>query len=52
METVQIECRCKDCEYYEYHPIYNDFYCTYWDWEEPNCVYEDDFCSNGVRKDK
>lgn len=55
METVQIECRCKDCIFYESHPIYrikNEKYCTYWDWEEPNCVNEDDFCSNGIKKEK
>lgn len=55
METVQIECRCKDCEYSGYHPIYtvkNEKYCTYWDWEEPNCVDEDDFCNHAVKKEK
>lgn len=63
METVQIECRCKDCIYYEPEMVYDDKEfkelnfgkCYYWDYEEgesPNSVDEDDFCSNGVRKDK
>lgn len=53
MEIVQIECRCKDCIHYEFHPIYrikNEKYCTYWDWEKPNCVNEDDFCNHGVKR--
>lgn len=59
METVQIECRCKDCEYYEPERFYNKKLsfgkCYYWNYEpgmSPNEVDEDDFCSNGIRKEK
>lgn len=63
METVQIECRCKDCSFYEPEIFYFDGYteklnfgkCYYWNYEpgmSPNSVDEDDFCSNGIRKEK
>lgn len=61
METVQIECRCKDCGYYKKEGFYDENEkrgygeCYYWYYEEgesPNSVDEDDFCSNGVKKEK
>lgn len=59
METVQIVCRCKDCEHYEPDTYYGKQlsfgYCYYWDYEpgmSPNGVDEDDFCSYAIRKDK
>ena len=59
METVQIECRCKDCEHYEPDRLNGKElsfgYCYYWDYEQgmsPNGVDEDNFCSNGIRKEK
>lgn len=63
METVQIECRCKDCSFYEPERFSCDGYTEklsfgyyyYWDYEagmSPNSVDEDDFCSYGVRKEK
>lgn len=59
METVEIICRCKDCE--DYEPKYDGYkkltfgYCYYWDYEQgssPNHVDEDDFCSNCRIKEK
>ena len=59
MEIVQIECRCKDCEHYEPERLNDENLtygkCYYWDYEigmSPNGVDEDDFCSNGIRKEK
>ena len=59
METVQIECRCKDCEHYESDRLNGKElsfgYCYYWDYERgmsPNSVDEDDFCSNAIRKEE
>ncbi len=51
METVKINCRCKDC----IHSSQDGriLYCYYWDYEagmSPNKVEELDFCSNGVLK--
>jgi len=48
METVEINCRCKDCR----HSVKerSTLYCYFWDYEQgmsPNVVDELGFCSNG-----
>lgn len=51
MEKVEIQCRCKDCEYSDKQR--NILYCYFWDYEpgmSPNTVDENDFCSNGEKK--
>lgn len=56
METVQIECRCKDCEFYKpcsnFSMLHEKFYtfglCKYLECS----VNEDNFCSYGDRKEK
>lgn len=48
METVEINCRCKDCHYSIKEG--KKLYCSYWDYEQgmaPNIVDEMGFCSNG-----
>lgn len=47
METVEIQCRCKNCM----HGVKkgDKLYCYWWDYEtgmSPNVVDEMDFCSN------
>lgn len=51
-ETVEIECRCKDCCHSELISTSQGrkLYCNYWDYETgmlPNEVDDMDFCSNG-----
>lgn len=50
METVQITCRCKDCDYSDKISYTDEYlYCYFWEYEQgmaPNTVYPDDFCSN------
>ena len=48
METVEINCRCKDCRHSGKEEL--TLYCYYWDYEQgmlPNSVDELGFCSNG-----
>lgn len=56
METVKIECRCKDCEHSETRSLGSiDLYCYYWDYEagmSPNVVDKEEFCCNAVLKQK
>lgn len=53
METVEIQCRCKDCKYsYKHKHCKTDkamrLYCHFWcSTEEPEEVQPDWFCSNG-----
>lgn len=53
MEKVEIECRCKDCIYFEKGRfVAGACYC--WGDEPGESSYEveeDDFCSNGVSND-
>ena len=53
METVEIECRCKDCIFFE-KDNFGVCACYYWG-DEPGESYhevkEDDFCSNGANNE-
>ena len=53
MEVVKIKCRCKDCIYY-YKNRKGKGFCEYWTCEPYETyaeVEENDFCSNGERKE-
>lgn len=52
MELVEIECRCKDCIYYDNSGKGKNF-CHYWTCEPYETyaeVEENDFCSNGEKQ--
>lgn len=52
MKVVEIQCRCKDCIYYNSNGKEKGF-CEYWTCEPYDTyveVEEKDFCSNGERK--
>lgn len=51
METVEIECRCKDCFFGQTHK--GQLYCRVWEWENEHFTIEvnpEDFCSYGEKR--
>lgn len=53
MEQVEVDCKCKDCIYFE-KDKFSIGACYYWG-DEPGTsdheVKEEDFCSNGVNNE-